>query len=122
MAWPQVVVGALKTAAKNKTVQKSAAAAATKASSAFSKRGVEGAKRAGSKRKCRRLAIDTASQIGGKYSEGTVVDGERRYVVWKDGKPMQAFPHFEGELAERWELKDFPESRLMTPPSNGGGS
>ena len=52
--------------------------------------------------------------MGGRVSEETIIDGEPHVVVWKDGRPVQAFPAV-ADLAERPELVGFDE-RLMTEP------
>src|ERR671910_837655 len=53
--------------------------------------------------------IKLARQIGGRYSEETIIGGEPHFVVWKDGKPVQAFPHVD-DIAARPELTGFDES------------
>jgi hypothetical protein len=62
------------------------------------------------------MAIDVARQVGGQYSEDTVVAGERRHVVWKDGRAIDAYPRFDGDLSARHELQDFPAELLKVPP------
>jgi hypothetical protein len=59
-------------------------------------------------------AIKLARQMGGRYSEDTILGGVPHYVVWKDGKPVQAFPHVEN-LADRPELNGF-DPRLAKEP------
>jgi hypothetical protein len=61
-------------------------------------------------------AIKLARQIGGRYSEETIIGGEPHFVVWKNGKPVQAFPHVE-DVAARPEVADFDQSLLRTPPA-----
>jgi hypothetical protein len=83
--------------------------------------GSEKVKDKADERRCRKMALDLARDIGGQYSERTVVGEEYRYIVWKDGKPVQAFPTVEGastaqELAERAELRDF-QGNLKDPPA-----
>jgi hypothetical protein len=66
----------------------------------------------------KKKAVRLARQTHGQYSEKTIVGGEERYVVWKDGVPMYAFPelnHDQGPLEERPELRDFPQSLLKDP-------
>jgi hypothetical protein len=62
-------------------------------------------------------AIKLARQIGGRYSEDTIIGGEPHFVVWKDGKPVQAFPHVD-DIAARPELVGFDQSlaRVPRPP------
>jgi hypothetical protein len=55
--------------------------------------------------------------LAGGTASGTIVAGQRRFVVWgKDGSPIDAFPRFDGDLADRAELQNFPESLLKEPP------
>lgn len=70
----------------------------------------------------KRLAADLAKSIDGQYSERTVIAGQYRYVVWKNGKPMASFPQIDEastpeQLAERFELRDF-KGTLHTPPTS----
>jgi hypothetical protein len=70
-------------------------------------------------RKHRRLAMDLARQIGGKVSLGTVIAGERYYVVWRGDVPVDCFPVLPkaaGPLAERPELSGFVGQRVTPPP------
>ena len=70
-------------------------------------------------RKHRRLAMDLARQIGGKVSLGTVIAGERYYVVWRGDVPVDCFPVLlktAGALAERPELSGFVGHRVTPPP------
>ena len=66
------------------------------------------------RRVARDRAIKLARQIGGRYSEDTIIGGEPHFVVWKDGAPVEAFPHVEG-LAERPELAGFDQSLARAP-------
>ena len=59
-------------------------------------------------------AIKLARQIGGRYSEDTIIGGEPHFVVWKDGKPVQAFPHVE-DVAARPELAGFDPGLTRAP-------
>jgi hypothetical protein len=59
-------------------------------------------------------AIKLARQIAGRYSEDTIIDGEPHYVVWKNDRPVQAFPHVD-DLAQRPELAGFDQSLARTP-------
>jgi len=61
-------------------------------------------------------AIKLARQMGGRYSEDTIVGGEPHFVVWKDGAPVQAFPHVE-DLAGRPELQGFDGQLAHDPPA-----
>jgi hypothetical protein len=60
-------------------------------------------------------AIRLARQLGGRYSEDTIIDGERHFVVWKDGAPVEAFPHVDN-LADRPELAGFDAGLTHAPP------
>jgi hypothetical protein len=61
-------------------------------------------------------AVKLARQIGGSYSEDTIIGGEPHFVVWKDGTPVQAFPHVD-DIAARRELSGFDQSLLRAPPA-----
>ena len=37
-------------------------------------------------------AVKLARQIGGRYSEETIIGGEPHFVVWKDGEPTRDWP------------------------------
>jgi hypothetical protein len=68
-------------------------------------------------RRDREHAERLARQVGGKLAEVSLRgSSESHLVVWKDGTPFAAFPHVEGELADRPELQDVPESLLYDPP------
>jgi hypothetical protein len=60
-------------------------------------------------------AIKLARQIQGRYSSDTIIDGQSHFVVWKDGKPIQAFPHKE-DLGNRPELQGFDHRLAREPP------
>jgi hypothetical protein len=59
-------------------------------------------------------AVKLARQIGGRYSEDTIIAGEPHFVVWKDGEPVEAFPHVD-DVAARPELAGFDQSLTRTP-------
>ena len=59
-------------------------------------------------------AVKLARQMGGQVSEDTIIAGEPHFVVWKDGKPVQAFPHVD-DLAARPELAGF-DARYAREP------
>jgi len=63
----------------------------------------------------REHAIKLARQMAGRVSEDTIIDGEPHVVVWKDGRPIQAFPPV-ADLAERPELIGFDERLAQEPP------
>jgi hypothetical protein len=59
-------------------------------------------------------AIKLARQIAGRYSEDTIIGGEPHFVVWKDGKPVEAFPHVD-DVAARPELAGFDLALTRAP-------
>jgi hypothetical protein len=59
-------------------------------------------------------AVKLARQIGGRYSEETIIGGEPHFVVWKDGEPVEAFPHVD-DVASRPELAGFDQSLTRAP-------
>jgi len=59
-------------------------------------------------------AVKLARQIGGRYSEETIIGGEPHFVVWKDGEPVEAFPHVD-DVASRSELAGFDQSLTRAP-------
>jgi hypothetical protein len=59
-------------------------------------------------------AVKLARQLGGRYSEDTIIEGEPHFVVWKDGKPVEAFPHVD-DLAARSELAGFDPGVTRAP-------
>jgi hypothetical protein len=118
-AWAMVKKGAVNTAVKK---------AATKATEKAAETAVDGMAKSGgnfvtqhqANRKNKRLAFDLASQIGGSYSERTVIAGERYFVVWRGDQPIDAFPPLPknlGSLAERPELQDFQGVRQSPTPT-----
>jgi hypothetical protein len=114
MSAARAIATAARTAAKNKTVRRVAMTA-----------GVAAAKRGGpivqarygawrDRRVDRDRAIKLARQLGGRYSEDTIIGGTPHYVVWKDGKPVEAFPPVD-DLPNRPELQGFDESLAVEP-------
>jgi hypothetical protein len=59
-------------------------------------------------------AVKLARQLGGRYSEDTIIDGEPHFVVWKDDRPVEAFPHVD-DLAARPELAGFDLALTRVP-------
>jgi hypothetical protein len=54
-------------------------------------------------------------------SEAILIGSPERthWIVWRDGRPTAAFPHVEGDLAERDELQHVTdEDRVDPPPAN----
>ncbi|MFL5299821.1 MAG: hypothetical protein ACJ79R_05710 [Anaeromyxobacteraceae bacterium] len=109
------IAAAAKAAAQNKTVQ---ALAATAGAAAAKQAGPVLQERYGTwrdRRRDRDRAIKLARQMGGRVSEETIIDGEPHVVVWKDGRPVQAFPPVP-DLADRPELTGFDDRLAAEPP------
>lgn len=109
------IAAAAKAAAQNKTVQ---ALAATAGAAAAKQVGPVLQQRYGTwrdRRTERDRAIKLARQMAGRVSEDTIIDGEPHVVVWKDGRPIQAFPPV-ADLAGRPELIGFDERLAQEPP------
>lgn len=60
----------------------------------------------------RESAIRQAEEIRGEFSIATI-DGERHAIVWREGKPLSAFPPVKGDLEEK--LQHFDRERLQRP-------
>jgi hypothetical protein len=114
----RTITAVAKAAAKNKTVQGIAASAGA---AAAAKAGAAAQQRYGAwrdRRVQRDRAIKLARQMGGRVSEDTIIGGEPHVVVWKDGRPVEAFPPVEN-LAARPELQGFDERLATEPPPPG---
>jgi hypothetical protein len=111
----RTIAAAARAAARNKTVQglaaSAGAAAATRVGPAVQQR--YGAWR--DRRVARDTAMKLARQLGGRVSEDTIIDGRPHVVVWRDGRPVAAFPPVE-DLANRPELAGFDDSLTAEPP------
>jgi hypothetical protein len=108
------IVGAVRKAASNKTVRRVAAPAALAAARHV---GPIAQQRYGAwrdRRVYRDRAVKLARQLGGRLSEDTIIDGEPHFVVWKEGRPVQAFPPVD-DLAERPELAGFDPKYARKP-------
>jgi hypothetical protein len=115
MSAPTAIAAAARAAARNKVVQGIAASAGAAAAKHV---GPIAQQRYGTwrdRRVDRDRAIKLARQTKGRYSQDTIIDGEPHFVVWKHGKPVQAFPPVD-ELATRPELQDFDERLAREPP------
>jgi len=115
-------VGAVKRLAESDAVQKAATGAIASVAATAAKYGGKKATGRRGKKDARIKAQNLARQIGGKYSDDTVLGGELRYVVWKRDRPVATFPPFAGgtseaELAACPELQDFNLSLLKEPPA-----
>ena len=115
MSAGRTIATAAKAAARNKVVQGLAASA-----------GAAAAKHAGpiaqqryaawrDRRIDKDRAVKLARQLNGRYSIDTIIDGQPHFVVWKDGAPIQAFPHKE-DLSSRPELQGFDHRLAHEPP------
>jgi hypothetical protein len=109
------IATAARAVARNKAGQGAAAAAAAKAAARAEPLLRERWDRWSGRRAHRDRAIKLARQIRGRWSEDTIIGGEPHHVVWKDGVPVEAFPHVE-DLELRPELRDFDERLAKTPP------
>jgi hypothetical protein len=111
----KAAVEAAKKAVKNNEVRKAAAGVVT---SVGTKRGVA----VMASRRNRKQAQALARQVGGKYSEGTIIAHQEYLVVWKDAQPIACFPPLTSEqlngkeLCDCQELQGFNQSLLMEPP------
>jgi hypothetical protein len=116
MSTASAIANAARAAANNKAVRAVAVSA-----------GAAAAKRAGpvlqerygtwrDRRIDKDRAIKLARQMGGRYSEDTIIDGAPHFVVWKDGAPVQAFPHV-SDLPDRPELRGFDPGMTREPPA-----
>ena len=115
MSAGRAIVAAARAAAQNKAVR---TLAATAGAAAAKRVGPIAQQRYGTwrdRRVDRDRAIKLARQLQGRYSRDTIIDGEPHYVVWKDAKPVQAFPHV-ADLAERPELQGFDPALAHEPP------
>jgi hypothetical protein len=111
----KAIAAAAKAAATNKTVRRIAAPAALAAARHV---GPIAQQRYGEwrdRRVYRDRALKLAQQIGGRLSEDTIIGGEPHFVVWKDGAPVQAFPHVD-DLPGRPELAGF-DARYAREPA-----
>jgi len=109
------IAAVAKAAARNRTVRRIAAPAALAAARHV---GPLAQQRYGEWRDRRVLkdrAVKLARQIGGRISEETIIKGEPHVVVWKDGEPVEAFPHVDN-LAGRPELAGFDPALTREPP------
>lgn len=115
MSAGRAIVAAARAAAQNKAVRTLAASAGAAAAKHV---GPIAQQRYGTwrdRRVDRDRAIKLARQLQGRYSRDTIIDGKPHFVVWKDGKPVQAFPHV-ADLAERPELQGFDPRLAHEPP------
>jgi hypothetical protein len=115
MSAGKAIAGAARAAARNNVVRGLAASAGAAAAKQFVPTAQE---RYGSwrdRRVHRDRAVKLARQMGGRYSQDTIIDGEPYFVVWKDGEPVRAFPPVD-ELAARPELQGFDARLAHEPP------
>ena len=114
MSAGKTIAVAAKAAARNKVVQGLAASAGAAAAGKVGPAAQQRYGRWRDRRVSRDRAVKLARQMGGRYSQDTIIDGEPHFVVWKDGAPVRAFPHVE-DLASRPELTGF-DARLAREP------
>jgi hypothetical protein len=120
-AWGVIGRGAAelgKQAAKSAAVEQMVKSAATQAGKGMPKMSADRLGRRRASREQVKLAECLARQTGGKLSYDTVIGGAFHTVVWKDGKPLTAFPPVDnnGNLAERPELQSFNDALLHDAP------
>ena len=109
------IVTAAKAASRNKTVRRVGATAALAAARRVEPIARERYGTWRDRRIDRDRALKLARQIGGRYSEDTIIDGQPHFVVWSaDGKPVDAFPHVD-DLAARPELQAFDVALTLDP-------
>ena len=114
MSASKAIAAAAKAAARNKAVQ----GVALSASAAAAKRAGPIAQQRYAEWRDRRIdrdrAVKLARQLGGRYSEDTIIDGRPHFVVWKDGTPVASFPHVD-DLPGRPELQGFDPTLAREP-------
>jgi hypothetical protein len=110
------VVAAAKAASRNRTVRRVGATAALAAAKRVEPVARERYGGWRDRRIDRDRARKLARQIGGRVSEDTIIGGRPHYVVWRDGEPVDAFPHVD-DLGARPELRHF-DARLARDPSS----
>jgi hypothetical protein len=111
----RAIASAAKAAANNKAVRGIATTAGIAAAKKLGPIAQERYDKWRDRRVDRDRAIKLARQVGGRFSEDTIIDGEPHFVVWKDGAPIRAFPHVE-DLADRAELRHFDARLAKEPP------
>ena len=119
MSAGRTIAAAAKAAARNKAVRGIAVSAGAAAAQRVGPIAQERYASWRDRRVQRDRALKLARQMGGRYSEDTIIDGEPHFVVWKDGAPVQAFPPVE-RLAERPELAGFDARLTHAPPPERG--
>jgi len=108
------ITAAARAAARNKTVRRLAAPAALAAAKHVGPLAQQRYGEWRDRRVYRDRALKLARQLGGRLSEETIIAGEPHYVVWKDGRPVEAFPHVD-DLAARPELAGFDAQYAREP-------
>ena len=111
----RTIVTAAKAASRNRTVRRVGATAALAAAKKVEPVARERYDAWRDRRIDRDRAVKLARQIGGRFSEDTIIDGRPHFVVWgADGQPVDAFPPVE-DLPARRELAAF-DVRLARDP------
>jgi hypothetical protein len=111
----KTIAAAVKAASRNKAVRGIAVSASAAAARHIGPIAQERYSSWRDRRVDRDRAIKLARQMGGRYSQDTIIDGEPHFVVWKDGAPVESFPHVD-DLAERPELAGFDPRLAHEPP------
>lgn len=119
MASGRLVIDLVRAAARNRAVRAAAIPAATAAARRVGPLVGERYGQWRQQRTQRELAIKLARQLQGRFSEDTIIDGRPHVVVWKDRRPVQAFPPVE-QLERRPELADFDHTLAKAPPPLSG--
>jgi hypothetical protein len=115
MSAGRAIAAAARAAARNKAVRGIAISAGTAAARRMTPIAQQRYDSWRDRRIHRDRAIKLARQMGGRYSQDTIIAGEPHFVVWKEGAPVQAFPPVE-DLATRPELKSFDPGLTREPP------
>jgi hypothetical protein len=114
MTTGRTIAAAARAAARNRAVRALAISAGTAAARRVGPIAQERYDDWRDRRVHRDRAIKLARQMNGRYSQDTIIDGRPHFVVWKDGRPVQAFPAVE-DLEARPELRHF-DARLAQEP------
>lgn len=109
------IVRAGKAAAQNRVIRSVAASAAAAAAARAGPILTDRYDKWSTRRRDRDRAIKLARQIRGRVSADTIIGGEPHFVVWKDGRAVEAFPAVP-DLAARPELRDFDPALAHEPP------
>src|SRR5688500_16981874 len=109
------IAAAARAAARNKTVRGLAVTAGAAAAQQVGPMAMDRYAAWRDRRIDRDRATKLARQMGGRVSEDTIIAGRPHFVVWKYGRPVQAFPEVD-DLAGRPELVGFDDRLARVPP------